>query len=235
MTFKPHHHWTPEEDQEILDTYKTTPNRVLAEKFGVKENAVAHRYMRLTKGYTGTRRNYKKAQSEFLVANWSKMTIDELSKELGFTKQSLCSKVFYLRKRGFDLPKKDESKGRGRCPIGYIKINKHHRLIKTANGWEYYPVQTEERKQRRKKEKAPKQPKPPRPVVIRQPKEKVIKVKPIKVITPKPQKLKPITVAAPKRAPKKAEKVMKTVTKDYSQMMLVQVDRKTWKYIKRTA
>lgn len=215
------HFWTKEENEYLLKHYKSLPGKHFAERFGVTTNAVSHRYIVLTRGNPGKERVYSKEMVQFIVDNWATMTTRQIADHIGVKKISVQMKLHDLRKNGYPLVTKKS--GCHGLPVGTVVKNR----IKQADGtWKYNPVSDDQRKRpkngegvyrkERAAKKAERQERPARVKVPKQPKPK-----PIKISSP-----------APKRAPKKSEVKMKTKVRDFTGMRLVQIDRKTWKYIK---
>lgn len=144
-----------------------------------------------------------KIDEDFLLANISSMTYDELADHFGVKTGAIRQFVSRLRAKGYEVPYRKWKKPGDLC---YRKRNGAvFEYLKLGNGsWKY--VRT----------------------VTSKPKQQKLKVKPIQTPPKKKKTVKKIIRTDGKRSPKKVEKRFATRQQDMTNMVWVKKDHKTY-------
>jgi len=84
--------WTPEREWLLRDNYEITSNAFLSKKLGITELAIAKKLSRLGL-VRKTKRKWSKKKEEFLLANYRRLSIDELAAECGMLPEYIRNKI----------------------------------------------------------------------------------------------------------------------------------------------
>lgn len=117
------HNWTQEENQYILDNYKTKSKKEFCTIFDVSMASINHKYQRLgiiEKSIMGQSYNWSDSDIEYLKENWLYKTDEDIWKELNIGKCGF-GKYVVTRKR-----------------IQLGLVDKSHRIRTNKDGYKYW-------------------------------------------------------------------------------------------------
>ena len=219
--------WSREEELDLLNNYDGKNANYFMEKYGVRKKQVQSKAAKLRNDgmKIGERKDYTTEEIQYIVSNWNILKPKDIAAHFNTNVVRICGVVSKLRLVGYDIPKcKINQAGAPGHPIGTVMKRANGTIVENnADGWKTIPKPKKVKEPKEPKE--PKAPKEPQPKAPKEPKSKVLK--PVKI-----KAKADINDFIPKKRLVQIKDEPKLQIKFKSEgKRLVQVDKKTWKYI----